>query len=82
MRVSLSIRQEDGHETLGVKTQAGVLDVVAASKLLGFSPPLGLEELLRKSGNAELKALVEAALKSPMAKSTFARTAPDDRKIG
>ena len=56
----LSIRQEDGRETLGVKTQAGVLDVAAASKLLGYSPPLSLEELLTKGGNAELKALVEA----------------------
>ena len=67
----LSIRQEDGRETLGVKTEAGVLDVAAASKLLGYSPPLSLEELLTKGGNAELKALVEAALKSPTAKSTI-----------
>jgi hypothetical protein len=48
----LSIRQEDGRETLGVKTESGVLDVAAASKLLGYSPPLSLEELLTKGGNA------------------------------
>jgi 2-keto-4-pentenoate hydratase/2-oxohepta-3-ene-1,7-dioic acid hydratase in catechol pathway len=73
----LSIRKEDGQETIGVKTQAGVLDVAAASKLLGFSPPLTLEDLLTNGGNAELKALVEAALKSPEAKSTF----KDESKI-
>jgi hypothetical protein len=60
----LSICQEDGRETLGVKTQAGVLDVAAASKLLGYSPPLSLEELLTKGGNAELKALVGSSSKS------------------
>ncbi|MDE5447020.1 FAA hydrolase family protein [Bradyrhizobium sp. CSA207] len=67
----LSIHQKDGRETLGVKTQAGVLDVAAASKLLGFSPPLTLEELLTNGGNAELAAVVAAALKSSKAKSTF-----------
>ncbi|MBR0935758.1 fumarylacetoacetate hydrolase family protein [Bradyrhizobium jicamae] len=74
---ALAIRREDGRETLVVKTEAGVLDVAAASKLLRYSPPLSLEELLTKGGNAELKALVEAALKSPAAKSTFV----DESKI-
>ncbi|MVT54231.1 FAA hydrolase family protein [Bradyrhizobium yuanmingense] len=67
----VSIRQEDGRETMGVKTAAGVLDLAAATKLLGHSAPLTLEELLINGGNAEVNTLVEAALKAPNAKAAF-----------
>ncbi|MCJ9699832.1 MULTISPECIES: fumarylacetoacetate hydrolase family protein [unclassified Bradyrhizobium] len=67
----LSIRQDDGRETMGVKTAAGVLDVAAATKLLGLSAPLTLEALLVNGGNAELKTLVDTALKAPNAKAAF-----------
>lgn len=66
----LSIRQEDGRETMGVKTNAGVLDVSAATKLLGLTAPLTLEALLVNGGNAELKTLIETALKAD-AKAAF-----------
>ncbi|MCK1315469.1 fumarylacetoacetate hydrolase family protein [Bradyrhizobium sp. 23] len=67
----LSIRQDDGRDTMGVKTQAGILDVVAASKALGLSAPVTLEDLLKGGGSSEVKALVDAALKLPKAKSSF-----------
>ena len=67
----LSIRQDDGSETLGVKTKAGVLDVAAAAKTLAMPAPLTLEALLSGGGSANLKALVEAASKSPKAKAAF-----------
>lgn len=47
----LSISQPDGAETLGIKTGSAVIDVRAASRLLGIPAPLTMEELLRE-GNA------------------------------
>lgn len=47
----LSISQPDGAETLGIKTGNAVIDVRAASRLLGIPAPLTMEELLRE-GNA------------------------------
>lgn len=47
----LSIANSDGTETLGIKTGSAVIDVRAASRLLGIPAPLTLEELLR-DGNA------------------------------
>ena len=47
----LSIANSDGTETLGIKTGSTVIDVRAASRLLGIPAPLTLEELLR-DGNA------------------------------
>jgi 2-keto-4-pentenoate hydratase/2-oxohepta-3-ene-1,7-dioic acid hydratase in catechol pathway len=55
---------------MGVKTNAGVLDVSAATKLLGLTAPLTLEALLVNGGNAELKTLIETALKAD-AKAAF-----------
>jgi len=70
----LSIAQSDGAETLGIKTGGSVIDVRAASRLLGIPAPLTMEELLREgnaagltkiaanSGNAKLKsALLDEA---------------------
>ncbi|MES2106330.1 MAG: fumarylacetoacetate hydrolase family protein [Pseudomonadota bacterium] len=65
-----SIANQDGTETLGVKTDAGLLDVCAASQLLGIAAPLTLEELLREGNAAGLNKLIAAA-GSPKAKATW-----------
>ena len=56
----LSIANKDGSETLGVKTEKGVIDVRAASKLLGMAAPATLEELLKEGNAAGLNKLVAA----------------------
>ncbi len=57
----LSIANKDGTETLGVKTDKGVLDVRAASKLLGLAAPITLEELLKEGNAPGLNKLVAAS---------------------
>jgi 2-keto-4-pentenoate hydratase/2-oxohepta-3-ene-1,7-dioic acid hydratase in catechol pathway len=66
----LSIKNADGTETLGVKTDAGVIDVRKASELLHMAAPLTLHELL-KEGDADGLARLVAASKSPKAKSAL-----------
>ncbi|MGB8276332.1 MAG: fumarylacetoacetate hydrolase family protein [Methylovirgula sp.] len=65
---ALAIKQKDGSETLGVKTDKGIIDVVAAAKLLKFQAPATLEDLLADGNAAGLVALVKAAQTSPKAK--------------
>ncbi len=50
----LAIAQSDGAETLGIKTGSSVIDVRAASRLLGIPAPLTMEELLREGNAASL----------------------------
>ncbi|MCP2091731.1 UNVERIFIED_ORG: 2-keto-4-pentenoate hydratase/2-oxohepta-3-ene-1,7-dioic acid hydratase in catechol pathway [Paraburkholderia sediminicola] len=57
----MSIRQDDGSETLGVKTPKGILDVAKANALLKMNVPVTLESLLRSGGGPALTALVAAA---------------------
>jgi 2-keto-4-pentenoate hydratase/2-oxohepta-3-ene-1,7-dioic acid hydratase in catechol pathway len=64
---ALSILGEDGVETLGVKTPAGVVDVRSASQILGLPAPFSLDELLQDGGAADLDALVSEALKQGVA---------------
>jgi 2-keto-4-pentenoate hydratase/2-oxohepta-3-ene-1,7-dioic acid hydratase in catechol pathway len=59
----LSIRSEHG-DTLGVKTERGILDVRRASLALHHRVPLTLDELLQEGGAAELTRLVAAAQRS------------------
>ena len=59
----LSIRSEHG-DTLGVKTDRGILDVRRASLALHLPVPLTLDDLLQKGGAPELAHLVAAAQKS------------------
>jgi 2-keto-4-pentenoate hydratase/2-oxohepta-3-ene-1,7-dioic acid hydratase in catechol pathway len=56
----LSIAHGDGSETLGVKTAAGIIDVRAASQLLGVTAPLTLEQLLKEGNAAGLNRVVAA----------------------
>ncbi len=64
----LSIRHADGSETLGAKTENGVIDVARAAKLLGQAAPLTMHELLAGNGARSLNALISAAKTSPRAK--------------
>jgi 2-keto-4-pentenoate hydratase/2-oxohepta-3-ene-1,7-dioic acid hydratase in catechol pathway len=67
----LSIAQPDGAETLGVKTVQGLLDVRAASRLLGIAAPQTLEELLRLGNAAGLNELVATAAGSAQGKAAW-----------
>jgi 2-keto-4-pentenoate hydratase/2-oxohepta-3-ene-1,7-dioic acid hydratase in catechol pathway len=60
----LSIRHKDGSETLGIKADAGIIDVKSAAKALHSSPPLTLDEMLQQDRAHEIEALKELALKS------------------
>src|ERR1700733_15003851 len=62
----LSIRSEHG-DTLGVKTDRGILDVRRASLALHHPVPLTLDDLLQEGGAPELANLVAAAGTSPHA---------------
>jgi 2-keto-4-pentenoate hydratase/2-oxohepta-3-ene-1,7-dioic acid hydratase in catechol pathway len=60
----LAIRGADGRETLGVKTDAGILDVAAAAQALNMQAPLTLHQMLNEGSAPELTALVKAAAAS------------------
>jgi len=55
----LSLRSDHG-DTLGVKTDRGILDVRRASLALHLPAPLTLDDLLQQGGAPELSHLVEA----------------------
>ena len=65
----LTIRHK-GEYRLGVKTDKGVLDVRAASRLFGKKVPTTIDDVIR-GGDRGLTALVRAALNSDKAKSVF-----------
>ncbi len=67
----LSIQQEDGAETLGVKTDKGIIDVRRAAQILGLSAPITLEELLKEGSASGLNKLIAAASSSAKAKSAL-----------
>ncbi|MDO8595798.1 MAG: fumarylacetoacetate hydrolase family protein [Sulfuricaulis sp.] len=56
-----SFAGKSGH-TLGVKTDAGVLDVAAAAKLFRMKAPLTMDDVLAGADCAPLRRLVEKAL--------------------
>jgi 2-keto-4-pentenoate hydratase/2-oxohepta-3-ene-1,7-dioic acid hydratase in catechol pathway len=66
----LSIRSQHG-DTLGVKTDRGILDVRRASLALRHPVPLTLDDLLQDGGAPELAHLVAAAQKSRPAESLY-----------
>lgn len=67
----LAIKQKDGSETLGVKVEAGILDVAAASRILKVDAPQTLEQLLVEGNAKGLQALVAAAKTSADAKKAI-----------
>jgi 2-keto-4-pentenoate hydratase/2-oxohepta-3-ene-1,7-dioic acid hydratase in catechol pathway len=66
----LAIRSAYG-DTLGVKTDHGILDVRRASLALHLPAPLTLDDLLQQGGAPELAQLVAAAQKSRHADSLY-----------
>lgn len=67
----LSIKQDGGAETLGVKTDRGILDVVAARTALGMDAPVTLQDLLISGEAPVLTKLVQAAATSPRTKGAY-----------
>jgi 2-keto-4-pentenoate hydratase/2-oxohepta-3-ene-1,7-dioic acid hydratase in catechol pathway len=57
----VSIKQSNGQDTLGVKTDKGILDAAAASKALGMPAPLTLEAMLAEGSAPAVSALARAA---------------------
>ncbi len=66
----LTFRQGD-ELRLGVKTEAGVLDVKQAAALLRMAAPTTMDELLQNEDGPRLEALVAAAARSPAAKKAL-----------
>jgi 2-keto-4-pentenoate hydratase/2-oxohepta-3-ene-1,7-dioic acid hydratase in catechol pathway len=66
----LSIRSDHG-DTLGVKTDRGILDVRRASLALHRAVPLTLDDVLQQGGAPELAQLVAAAQKARHADSLY-----------
>lgn len=64
----LSMRNDDGTETLGVKIGDNVIDVRHAAKLLTIDAPLTLDQLLQEGRAAQLNTLIAAVQSSPKAK--------------
>lgn len=64
----LSIKHADGTETLGAKTEAGVIDVAHAARLLDLPAPMTMHELLGTGNARALNTLIAAAKISPKAK--------------
>jgi 2-keto-4-pentenoate hydratase/2-oxohepta-3-ene-1,7-dioic acid hydratase in catechol pathway len=61
----LSIRHSDGSETLGIKDEAGIIDVRKAARLLGVPAPLTLDEMLQQGRSAEIERLKALARHKP-----------------
>jgi 2-keto-4-pentenoate hydratase/2-oxohepta-3-ene-1,7-dioic acid hydratase in catechol pathway len=70
----LSMVNDDGTESLGAKTEQGIVDVKGASRRLGLAAPLTLDELLRDGNAAGLKGLISAAIKAGDARSMMRAT--------
>jgi 2-keto-4-pentenoate hydratase/2-oxohepta-3-ene-1,7-dioic acid hydratase in catechol pathway len=60
----LSIKKGD-KETLGIKTDSGVIDVDAANRKFHAQAPVTLDQLLQHGGSDKLEGLVAVAKKSP-----------------
>ncbi len=66
----LNIRR-NGEDRLGVKTEKGILEVQEAGKALHMHAPANIDDLLQHEDGPSLNALVDAAMKSPSARSAF-----------
>lgn len=65
----LSIRNDDGSETLGVKSDTGIIDVRRAAAALAIAAPLTLDQLLQEERGADLERLIAAVRASDKAKT-------------
>ncbi len=59
-----NLREGDGY-ALGVETETGVLDVPGTAEALGLSAPQDMDDLLQNGRGAEVRAVIEAAERSP-----------------
>jgi 2-keto-4-pentenoate hydratase/2-oxohepta-3-ene-1,7-dioic acid hydratase in catechol pathway len=66
----LNIRR-NGEDSLGVKTEKGILDAQEAARLLHMHTPATIDDLLQHEDGPSLNALVDAATKSPSARAAF-----------
>ena len=66
----LNIRR-NGEDTLGVKTEKGILDAQEAARLLHMHTPATIDDLLQHEDGPSLNALVDAAVKSSSARAAF-----------
>jgi len=66
----LNIRR-NGEDTLGVKTEKGILDAQEAARLLHMHTPATIDDLLQHEDGPSLNALVDAAMKSSSARAAF-----------
>jgi 2-keto-4-pentenoate hydratase/2-oxohepta-3-ene-1,7-dioic acid hydratase in catechol pathway len=62
-----------GHDRLGVITEAGVLDVPEAASLLKMYAPATMDDLLQNEDGPSLQAVVDASLKSEAARASAFR---------
>jgi 2-keto-4-pentenoate hydratase/2-oxohepta-3-ene-1,7-dioic acid hydratase in catechol pathway len=63
--------RKGGQDRLGVKTEAGILDVQQAASLLHMTAPATMDDLLQNEDGPRLEALVAAAAKSPVARKAL-----------
>jgi 2-keto-4-pentenoate hydratase/2-oxohepta-3-ene-1,7-dioic acid hydratase in catechol pathway len=66
----LNIRR-NGEDSLGVKTDKGILDAQEAARLLHVHAPANIDELLQQEDGPSVNALVDAAMKSNAVKAAF-----------
>ena len=66
----LNIRR-NGEDSLGVKTEKGILDTQEAARLLHMHTPATIDDLLQHEDGPSLNALVDAAMKSSSARAAF-----------
>jgi len=60
----MSIRRDDGSETLGVRTDRGIIDVAAAAARFSLPAPSSVEAMLREGRSPEVSAVLARALES------------------
>src|SRR5215831_17023485 len=66
----LNIRR-NGKDSLGVKTDKGILDAQEAARLLHMHTPTNIDDLLQNEDGPSLNVLVDAAMKSSSARAAF-----------
>jgi len=74
--LTLLTMRRDNEFRLGVKTDKGILDVTAATKLLKMRAPITIDDLLQNEDGPALNELVVAAAKSKSAVSAYI---PEDK---
>lgn len=69
--LTLLTMRRQGRDSLGVKTETGILDVRRAAELLAMYAPISMDDLLQNEDGPSLQALVDAARTSPKSAAAF-----------